>query len=365
MSSSNSPKRDPIQDAPTENLVFSARFETDSDLPASQRLPAAFVARESVQEEEYEELVRQMEERGGVIEYCSSCGAAVDVSECYPLTPMGCPGCGKEFIVLQHFGRFLLLSVLGQGGMGYVCRAFDNTLQRDVALKLLRKNLINDADYLEHLENEARAAASISHPNVVKVYSAGVENGFYFICMEIVTGGTLARYIQQKKRLSEAEALRIGIEVAEGLEAAFAVDLLHRDVKPGNILFTELRVAKVADFGLAIRVDGSSVETEIWGTPYYLPPESLLGKPLDVRADIYSLGATLYHAITGRPVFEAPTAMEVAQKQINATPLPVQTFASETSGQTAYVIAQMLRKDPVATSAELYRSNQSTPFRTL
>ena len=258
----------------------------------------------------------------------------------------GLPGVRERAHRPPAFRTFSAPERTGAGGMGYVCRAFDNTLQRDVALKLLRKNLIHDPDYLEHLQNEAQAAASISHPNVVKVYSVGVENGFYFICMEIVTGGTLAQYLNQKARLVEAEALRIAIEVAEGLDAAYSAGLLHRDVKPGNILFTDQRIAKVADFGLATRADRTAPETDIWGTPFYLAPEVLLGEPADVRADIYALGATLFHILAGRPVFTGATGVEVAQKHISSQPLSVQTFASETSGATTYVISQMLQKDP-------------------
>ncbi len=300
-----------------------------------------------VPREEYEKAVSDMRERDAVLELCPKCGALLDVSGCRPLTETTCPSCGALIKVLMSFHHFVLLSVLGQGGAGTVYRAFDQTLERDVALKLLRNEHTRDPAYLEGLEREALITASISHPHVVKVYSTGRQNGFYYIAMEIVTGGSLAERIRRQGRLPEAQVLSLGIQLAEGLQAAYARGLLHRDVKPGNMLFADQETLKVSDFGLALPLDqAKGNEDDIWGTPDYIAPEKLLRQGEDVRSDLYSVGCTLFHCLAGAPPLDTTTVMMVIRTQ-RPQPAPnIQTRAPEISGATASLIKHCLENNP-------------------
>ncbi len=281
------------------------------------------------------------------IQACPICEALIDISDEEPLALVPCPSCGAEIAVRGTIDHFTLVDVAGRGGMGVVYRALDGSLDREVALKLLRKDHSDNAALISQLEAEAGITASINHPHVVKVYSTGVNAGRFYIAMELVDKGSLDDLIRIQGRVAEAQALEVAIDIAQGLRAAHQAGLIHRDVKPGNILFADAHTAKIVDFGLAIfMAQEESVRGEIWGTPYYVAPEKLDDKPEDFRSDIYSLGASLFHALAGRPPFEAESASLVALKHLKAQPVSLQAFAPHVSGRTAYIINRTLLKEP-------------------
>lgn len=284
------------------------------------------------------------------LQRCQNCGAIVDMSDEQPLKKVRCSVCQAEMTVKRRFPHFTLERIVGEGGMGTVYAARDINLHRPHAVKLMNRSFTeDDRSRMESLMTEARIMASLNHQNVVKVFSSGFENDQFYITMELVPGGSLDDLMESKGRVPEARALRIGIDIAKGLKAAHEQGLVHRDVKPGNILFTEDGLAKVVDFGLARTLDEESeAETEIWGTPYYVPPETLNREKEDFRSDIYSLGATLFHAIAGRPPFEAENASLVAIKHLKNQAVSLKSFAPDVSDETAYVINRMLNKDPDA-----------------
>ncbi len=282
-----------------------------------------------------------------IIEPCSECGQLIDVSEQTPLAEVSCPTCGAALRVRKQFNNFTLIELIGEGGMGSVFRATDLNLQRQVALKILKKEAGSTESDWKKLEEEARITASINHPHVVKVYSFGEDHGQFYLAMELVGKGSLDDFMRLQTRVAEAQVLEVGMQTAEGLAAAYDRGLLHRDVKPGNILFADAHTAKIVDFGLAVLLDEDAQERgEIWGTPYYIAPEKLDNRPEDFRSDIYSLGGTLFHAVAGRPPFEATTASMVALKHIKSQAVSLQAFAPEVSSETAYVINRMLNKNP-------------------
>ena len=282
------------------------------------------------------------------IQQCVKCGSLIDVSEEEPLALMHCPTCGHAMRVRQQFDHFKLLEVLGAGGMGAVYRALDLNLNRTVALKLLRQEHLSDVAIIGQFEKEAATTASINHPHVVKVYSSGTDHGMFYIAMELVDKGSLDDLMTLQGRVAEMQVLEVGIQIAQGLNAAFKRGLIHRDVKPGNILFADARNAKIVDFGLAALVDHShEAGSEIWGTPYYVAPEKLEQPPTeDFRSDMYSLGATLFHAVAGRPPYEAEDASMVALKHLKSQPVSLQSFAPDVSSPTTFVINKTLLKDP-------------------
>lgn len=287
-----------------------------------------------------------------LLQNCPECGTAMDVSEVEPLSAVVCPNCGAPSVVAATIDHFELQEVLGHGGMGAVYKAHDTSLDRPVALKLLRKSS-GSPEQIKQLETEAAITASINHPHVVRVYSTGTDRGRFYIAMELVEKGTLDRLIELQGRVAEAQVLEVGIQIASGLRAAQNAGLIHRDVKPGNILFADAHTSKIVDFGLAIFAeDEAKVRGEIWGTPYYVAPEKLDQKPEDFRSDIYSLGGTLFHALAGRPPFEAENASMVALKHLKSQAVSLQAFAPHVSSNTAYVINRTLNKDP----AQRYQS---------
>ncbi len=285
-------------------------------------------------------------EEDPLIQICATCGAAIDISDEEPLAQITCPACGADEVVSGELDKYELQQVVGHGGMGVVYKAYDRGLERFVALKLLRRDTANQMA-IDQFAKEASVTASINHPHVVRVFTSGTDHGRFFIAMELVAKGTLDDLIHLQTQVAEAQVLEVGSQIAQGLRAALQAGLIHRDVKPGNILFADAHTAKIVDFGLAIlQADEESQRGEVWGTPYYVAPEKLDNKPEDFRSDIYSLGATLFHALAGRPPFEAEDASRVALKHLKSQVVSLQAFAPQVSGETAYVINRTLNKDP-------------------
>ncbi len=279
---------------------------------------------------------------------CPSCGGTIILAGREGLTHMDCPHCGTPTVVPLQFGGFLLLHAVGFGGMGTVYKAMDLSLNRLLAIKILRKKLAANEQFMENFQREARAAAAVNHPNVAKVYSFGEHNGQCYLVMELLERGSLDDRLTKIGKVPEKEVLDIGIQIAQGLKAAYETGLLHRDVKPGNILFNEQGIPKIVDFGLARPADSAATagKEPIWGTPYYIAPEKLLGYPEDFRSDIYSLGATLFHAMAGRPPFDAATATDVAVKHATTPAYSLKTYLPTVQDTTANVIGRMLAKNP-------------------
>lgn len=245
---------------------------------------------------------------------------------------------------------FRLLRRLGKGGMAEVWLAEQESLKRNVALKLLRPDLTQDPTYVTRFQTEAKAAAGLNHPNIVQVYTVGEIDGQYFIAQEYVEGATLKGFIQKKGPLEVKLALRIMRQVASALRSAAERGIVHRDIKPENIMLNRKGEAKVADFGLA-QLQGSdrldlTQEGVTMGTPLYMSPEQVNGRKLDQRSDIYSFGITCYHMLTGRPPFEGENAISVAVKHLHETAKPLHEIRPDLPDSICRVIEKMIAKSP-------------------
>jgi serine/threonine protein kinase len=246
----------------------------------------------------------------------------------------------------QAFGNYQLERELGQGGMGTVYLAKDSGLNRYVALKILRSDLGDDPSFSRKFLEEVEVTASLAHPNIIRVFTLGEQEGRLYLVMEHLDEPSLENRMDKQKKVSEREVLEIGIGIASALQFAHEeTGLIHRDIKPGNILFGRGNIPKLADFGLAAGARSAlGQQDEIWGTPYYVSPERLLRELEDSRSDIYSLGATLYHAMAGRPPFEAETAEEVAKRHISDRPPPLRSLCPTAQEQTVFTIDKCLAK---------------------
>ena len=279
---------------------------------------------------------------------CQSCGHPLDVSGLPAFIEIACPECGTHQSVPGRLGGFLLTELMGKGGMGAVYRGLDTSLDRPVAVKVMLSSLGEDKEFVRTFRNEAQAAAALNHPNVVQIYSFGVEHGQPYMVMELLEGGRLDQMIGKPEPLSEGFALKVGADVAEGLNAAAAIGLIHGDVKPENILFDSAGVAKVVDFGLArFKKTGEPVVQGVWGTPYYIAPEKVRGHPADARSDIYSLGATLFHAIAGKPPFDGETPIDVVRARLQDPAPALRDVRPDTHPEVAAIIARMLEAEPM------------------
>ncbi|HUK82741.1 MAG TPA: protein kinase [Verrucomicrobiae bacterium] len=242
-------------------------------------------------------------------------------------------------------GHFNLLEEIGHGGMGTVFRAFDPSLNREVAIKVLRQDLAKDPKFLTDFLQEARAAASISHPHIVQIHFVGEDGGQYYIVMELLTGRTLREIIEKDGPMNEERALDLTIEVTEALRAAYKNQMIHGDIKPANIMVADEVGAKVLDFGLAKLANVEVTEAkEIWGSPYYISPERVGQRAEDFRSDVYSLGATLFHVLTGRPPFDAETPEDLAAKRLNEKPPLLRDLDPNFTTKTEQVVNKMLNK---------------------
>jgi serine/threonine protein kinase len=230
--------------------------------------------------------------------------------------------------------------------MGTVYLAKDSGLNRYVALKILRSDLGDDPSFSRKFLEEVEVTASLAHPNIIRVFTLGEQEGRLYLVMEHLDEPSLENRMDKQTKVSEREVLEIGIGIASALQFAHEeTGLIHRDIKPGNILFGRGNIPKLADFGLAAGARSAlSQQDEIWGTPYYVSPERLLREPEDIRSDIYSLGATLYHAMAARPPFEAETAEEVAKRHISDRPPPLRSLCPDAQEQTVLTLDKCLAK---------------------
>lgn len=245
---------------------------------------------------------------------------------------------------------FQILEKLGSGAMATVFKARQLSLDRIVAIKVLPRRMSENPEYVERFYKEGRAAARLNHPNIVQAIDVGESGGYHYFVMEYVKGKTVYDDLKDGGVYSEQEALEIIIQIAEALEHAHARGLIHRDVKPKNVMIAEDGVAKLADMGLAREVsDQQAAQMEAgraYGTPYYISPEQIRGElDIDFRADIYSLGAMFYHMVTGRVPFEAPTPSAVMHKHLKEQLVPPDHVNNDLSVGVAEVIEVMMAKD--------------------
>lgn len=242
-----------------------------------------------------------------------------------------------------------ILNKVAVGGMGAVYRARHKALNRIVCVKILNPSLANDKKAVQLFLTEARAIAELEHPNIVNVYNVGKENGFYFIVMSFVEGQTLSQMLKSQKVLPIGKVLDLFDEVLQGLAAAHEKGIIHRDIKPSNILITPQGQAKVVDFGIAKKVDKdkrSTKTTELAGTAYFIAPEQAVGKDLDVRADLYSIGASLYYVLTGRFPYGGKNAIDIIQKHINEPVPDASKLRQDIPMWLSLAIQKLMSKNP-------------------
>ena len=245
---------------------------------------------------------------------------------------------------------YSVLSRLGRGAMAEVYLAEQRSLRRRVALKILRRDLASDPAYVARFHQEAQAAASLVHANIVQIYEIGCADGLHFIAQEYVAGANLAELIATSGAAEVELATSVARQVAAALARAAEQGVVHRDIKPENILLSAGGDVKVADFGLARLIAPEATNLTqtgfTMGTPLYMSPEQIEGRPLDVRSDLYSLGVTCYHLLAGRPPFSGQTAVQVALLHLNTDPDPLEELRPEAPREFCQIIARLMAKRP-------------------
>jgi len=247
---------------------------------------------------------------------------------------------------------FAVLRKIGQGGMGQVYLARQQSLKREVALKILRKEMAENAVALKRFQAEAEAVAKISHPNIVQVYAVGVQDGFHFMALEYVEGRNLREYLERKGPPELPVALAILRQIAAALQRAGELGLVHRDIKPENILLNRKVEVKVADFGLSCYFAGDAKPLGLTqsgmtlGTPLYMSPEQVQGRPVDHRSDLYSFGVTCYHVLAGTPPYTGLNAFDVAVQHVQATPEPLESIRPDLPLELCALVMKLMAKRP-------------------
>ena len=248
----------------------------------------------------------------------------------------------------QQLGDYQVLRRIGSGGMAEVYLAEQRSLSRQVALKVLHANLATDNSYIQRFAQEARAAASLVHPNIVQIFEVGQIEGIHFIAQEYVPGKNLGQVLERQGALDQGLVLDVMRQVVSALCKSHELGIVHRDIKPENVMLSHSGAVKVADFGLA-RVTSTDTKTltqvgVAMGTPLYMSPEQIEGRALDIRSDIYSLGVTCYHLLTGSAPFDGETALAIAMQHVNATPEPLENVQRGLSSALARTVHQMIAK---------------------
>ena len=255
----------------------------------------------------------------------------------------------RDALVGQRIAGYRIQQRLGRGGMGIVYRALQVSLQRTVALKILLDELVEDGQFIRRFLEEGLAAAKLNHAHVVKVYDVGEDDGRFFLAMEYMEGGSLQDVLDRHGKLSVARAVRWMTEIASALVWAEENGIVHRDLKPDNLLLDGAERLKIGDFGLAADARRSKTLYQggkVLGTPVYMAPEQALGKPIDHRADLYALGATMYRCVSGERPFTGDTPAEVLLKKVQGDPAPLSDLAPSVPGPLARLIHRLMERDP-------------------
>jgi serine/threonine-protein kinase len=250
----------------------------------------------------------------------------------------------------REIGGYGVLRKLGAGGMAEVYLAEQRSLARQVALKVLHQPLSRDGAFVERFKREARAAAALIHANIVQIYEVGQASGVHFIAQEYVRGRNLAEVLRREASLPAGSVLDVLRQVTSALAKAAELGIVHRDIKPENILLSESGEVKVADFGLA-RIESADAQTltqagVTMGTPLYMSPEQIEGRPVDSRSDIYSLGVTAYHLLAGVPPHTGETALAIAVHHLNTPPQPLENLRPDVPQGLARIVHRMIAKRP-------------------
>jgi serine/threonine-protein kinase len=249
----------------------------------------------------------------------------------------------------QTIGGYSILHRLGVGGMSEVYLAFHHSLHRHVALKVLRSDFVGSDEHEQRFLQEARAIASLIHPNIVQIYDVGKFGSTHYIAQEYVPGSNLGAFIQRRGALPLEESVSILWQASAALQKAASIGLVHRDIKPDNLLLTSDGEVKVADFGLARARGQNQNLTAVGvalGTPLYMSPEQIQGLLVDSRSDLYSLGATAYHMLSGRPPFTGETAIALAMQHVQAEPTPLQQLRPDLPMELVDIVHRLLKKSP-------------------
>ncbi len=242
--------------------------------------------------------------------------------------------------------RYEILERIGTGGMSDVYKAKDHKLNRMVAVKVLKQEFSENANFVSKFRVEAQAAAGLAHPNIVNVYDVGEENGVYYIVMELVEGITLKKYIEKKARLSVKEAVSIAIQVSMGIEAAHNNHIIHRDIKPQNIIISKEGKVKVTDFGIAKAATSNTITSNVMGSVHYTSPEQARGGYSDEKSDVYSLGITMFEMLTGRVPFNGETTVAIAIKHIQEEMPSPRDYVSEIPVSVEQIVFKCCQKSP-------------------
>ena len=250
----------------------------------------------------------------------------------------------KEGIIIAE--RYEIISRIGAGGMADVYKAMDHKLNRYVAVKVLKAEFRGDGSFVAKFRKEAQAAAGLSHPNIVNVYDVGEDRGLYYIVMELVEGITLKSYIDKKGKLSIKEATSIAIQVSLGLQSAHNQGIVHRDVKPQNIIISKDGKVKLSDFGIAKAINSNTITANVMGSVHFSSPEQVRGGVADAKSDIYSLGITMYEMVTGRVPFDGDTTVAIAIKHLQEEIIPPSRYTPDIPYSFEQIILKCTQKNP-------------------
>lgn len=248
-------------------------------------------------------------------------------------------------------GRYQIIGRLGRGGMANVFRAKDLNLQREVAIKIMHEQLIEDPSFQASFLREARAAANLSHPNIVTIFDFGHDGQRYFLVMEYIPGTDLKTLIRRKQKLDTLEAVNLMIQICAGVGYAHRAGLIHCDLKPQNVLITSDGRAKITDFGIARALATISADEQVdivWGSPIYFSPEQAAGGPPSPASDVYALGVSLFEMLAGRPPFQADDPLKLSELHQTAPPPSVRLYAPEIPDPLEQIILKVLAKEPSA-----------------